>query len=203
MGRSDEPHLYSALPPVCLLIAWCVEAAVERLGPAGRGSAVRAVTVAAVLSLWVFLMGSDRYLQPGFMGRMPLVSTGGVTRVDPLRPVGRLDDVVEAITARSRPGDTILNMHNSPMLHVLSGRRGPGTRDLIMPGTFMDEQEERAFVTGLAANPPAVVVMPTHPFDGMKERSLEHSAPLVLAWVEENYRSVGPPMKKWQIYEPR
>ena len=38
------------------------------------------------------------------------------------------------------------------MFHVVSGRPGPGHADIVMPGTFLDEAEERA-LPDLASDP--------------------------------------------------
>ena len=81
----------------------------------------------------------------------------------------------------------MLDLTASPLLHVLTERNGPGGADIVMPGSFLDEAEERAFVERLERNPPALVVWPTLDFDHMPARGVKKSAPLVAAWVTQRY----------------
>jgi len=70
----------------------------------------------------------------------------------------------------------------------LTGRPGPGYFDIVVPGTFLDEAEERAFIGRLEAEPPAAVVTATEPFDGMRSRAAFATAPLVAGWLRSHYR---------------
>jgi hypothetical protein len=90
------------------------------------------------------------------------------------------------------PDDVILDLSGSSMFHVLSGRRGPGYSDIIMPGTFATEAEERAFVRRLEAEPPALVIFPGWLFDNRKDRAVQNSSPILWQWVRERYDRSGP-----------
>lgn len=193
-GRSDGPHLYSAIPPICLLLAhagWLGVRALERRGrwPVGR---IAFVPAAALLAAWVFLMGSDRIFLPGHLGREPLTTIDeriGVRRGSGLY---RMAEQVQQIRALTDPGDVILDLSASSMFHVLSGRRGPGYSDIIMPGTFLSEAEERRFVARLEADPPALVIFPGWLFDRRKDRAVQNSSPILWQWVRERYDRIGP-----------
>jgi hypothetical protein len=193
LGRSDEPHLDSAIPPVCLLVAHLSYLVLRRARaeepPPSRGRAELAAC-AAVLLAWAFLLRVDLYLDPGYWARVPLKAAGESVFLQP-----NLAWIMETRAARIRngtdPGDTILIMDNVPVYHVLTRRMGPGRSDVIMPGTFRNEQEERAFLALCEEDPPAAVIWEEKPFDGMPERSVERTAPLVAAWVKERYEPVG------------
>ena len=73
------------------------------------------------------------------------------------------------------------------MLLVVTDRLGPGYRDVVMPGTFVDPEEEVIFLKRLEASPPALVLWPLRVFDAMPERSIRRSAPRVVKWVLTRY----------------
>ena len=66
-------------------------------------------------------------------------------------------------------------------------RRGPGGADVVMPGTFLNAEEERAFVARLERSPPGLVITYRKPFDEMPSRALVQWAPELAAWVRERY----------------
>ena len=81
LGRSDEPHLDSALPPVCLLLGHLFYVGARRFrarsesdGAAARESrdsrwSPQLVAVAcALFALWIFLTASDRFLPTAAAG---------------------------------------------------------------------------------------------------------------------------------------
>ena len=92
-------------------------------------------------------------------------------------------------------------MSASPIFHVLSGRTGPGLLDVIMPGTFLTEEAERAFVERLEAAPPELVLLRRQPFDGMPERAVRRIAPQTSAWVALRYRGI-PYSEYTRLQEP-
>lgn len=193
-GRSDAPHLYSALPPICLLLVHAVWLAL-RSADARGGRVPRAALIpaaAAGLAAWIFLMGSDRIFLPGHLGREPLASLGGQIGVKKDTGLLRVDHHVRTITRLTTPEDSILDLSASSLFHVISGRRGPGYADIVMPGTFLDEAEERAFVARLEAKPPAIVIFPGWLFDDRKDRAVQASAPLLWQWVKARYERIGP-----------
>lgn len=193
LGRSDEPHLDSALPPVCLLLGHAASQLRRLSWPAGERAraALRAVACSVAFAGIAFLWGSDYIAHPDQRGRTPFRSTGG--RVISTHPfvAGAVDWCVSHIRRWSHPGDVVLDLSASPLLVVLADRQAPGGNDLVMPGTFLDAAEERAFVARLARRPPALVIWPTLPFDHRIARSVEQSAPLVVAWVRDRYEERG------------
>ena len=60
-----------------------------------------------------------------------------------------------------------------------------------MPGTFLDEAEERAFVARLDQSPPQMVLWPPGDFDQIPERGIERAAPHLVAWVRERFERSG------------
>jgi hypothetical protein len=191
LGRSDEPHLSSAIPPFCLIAAHALSRLVETRA-LGWVPACRVLLPVLTLGAWIFLLGSDRSLDPDRRGATPLAAVNGAIEV-------REDDWWRILDPKSRmlrrwtePGDVILDLSATPLFHVLSGRLGPGAGDMIVAGTFLDAAEERAFLDGLRANPPAVVILPERPFDERNDRAVQRIAPRVWRWVEREYRVHGP-----------
>jgi len=191
--RADEVHLDSALPPILLLVghtAGLVFARVERrLAPARRGPA-RIAAGLAVLSLWIFLLRVDFFLSSERLGVHPLESVGGRIRVSS-ENAARIDTYVRQIRRRTGPDDVVLDLSWAPILHPLSGRLGPGYKDVVMPGTFLDPAEEEAFVARLRERPPAVVFRANWPFDLRTEGALRRIAPRLADFVAERYTAVA------------
>ena len=193
-GRSDAPHLYSALPPVCLLLAHLMWRTFGR-GGEGLFSLNRSTKWAlggAGLGLWILLMGSDRIFWPGHLGQEPMASLRGRIGVKADTGLLRVDEQIQQIQRWTRPGDTILDLSASSLFYVLSDRMGPGQADVIMPGTFRDSAEERDFLKVLDANPPALVIFPGWIFDERKDRAVQRSSPLLWEWVKARYTLAGP-----------
>jgi hypothetical protein len=191
-GRSDSAHLYSAIPPVCLLLGHLASVLVppSAAKPAAWRRPALAAFAAAALGLWIFLMGSDRALDPRYRGDAPLEALDRRVELRAKSPLRSIDRIVKQIRSRSQPGDTILDLSASSLFHVLTGRLGPGHADIVMPGTFLSEAEEREFLGRLVRKPPAVVIYPGKDFDDMPERAVARTAPLVTRWVFRNYRRV-------------
>jgi hypothetical protein len=210
LGRSDEPHLSSAIPPFCLLLAHATWTSLGWL--AGRGvvpAALRRPVAAAVVGLllaaWVILPGVDRPFDPGFRGSTPLDALDGAVSLreeDWWHVIGPTLDEVRELAA---PGETILDLSAVPLLYVLAERPGPGGQDILMPGTFLDEEEELAFVARLEQAPPAVVVLREKPFDDDESRAVGRTAPRMMQWIARHYAVVGDPedflLFRWR--EPR
>jgi hypothetical protein len=191
-GRADEAHMDTTLPPICLLIALFVSRAfngIEHRFSEPRAARMAApITVGLVFLAWVLLLASDRYPLPHRFERTGLSFkvTSGVA-------------LIEKFT---RPGDIILDLSTAPMFHALTGRPGPGHSDIIMPGTFVKESDQAAFLRRLEATPPAVVLWPVQHFDQMESRSARAVAPEVVDWVEARYRP-GETTHKFQLWLPR
>ena len=192
LGRSDEPHLDSVIPPICLLGACLVGLAFERSWPAGAGRFSRAMAsggvVLVVLSAWVFLLGTDLYFSKAGRGNYPVYSVPQGVEITSADKAADIDRVVSGIQRSSRPGDRILCLAPTPLFHVLTGREGPGYVDVVMPGIFPSDAEETRFLERLEEQPPAAVVWPVRLFDRMPERSVSQTAPRVTGWIRKRYR---------------
>ncbi len=191
LGRSDVAHLDSAIPPVCLLGAHALCAALRRVpGAAGASPAARrrlaAAAGAAVFALWAFLLHADHRFEPA-VHRQIARTVDAIRRPVPIDVFGYGREVW-AIRRRTAPGDIVLDLSGAPMFYVLSGRPGPGGADVLMPGTLRDEQEERAFVARLMRRKPALVVVRKRPFDDLEERSLLKIAPSLALYLGVHYR---------------
>jgi hypothetical protein len=208
MGRSDLPHLDSAIPPVLVLFAYLASLVARRPGwrfeIAGRKAMLRRIALcAALLGTWIYVNGTDRYLdQEGMMGRTPVRSLGGAVKVTAHSEAAIFNHLVPMIQRYSRPEDTILVMSNRPMLHVLARRSSPGYFDVVMPGTFRSREEERGFLERIEADPPAVVIWPRRDFDRRKDRGLAVTAPLLSGWISEHYQ-VAATLPLFRLLVPR
>jgi len=196
LGRSDAPHLDSAIPPLCLLLAHSLHAALTRLASLSgwvrrNMKPVGLVAGGLLLGAWVFLYGSDTWLDPANRGWTPVQSAKGQTSLGESARLMRIDRKVLEIQEWSRPGDTILDLSASPMLHVLTERLGPGYADLLIPGTFLDGAEEEAFLRRLMRDPPSLVIAPVQHFDRMQDRAVETTAPRIAHWVRNHYEPRG------------
>jgi len=197
MGRSDIPHLDSAVPPVAVLLAYCASLSTrlpalrsESSGRDARPVILRWAICLSVFGVWVFLQGADRPLfeHGEYMGDQVLKSVSRTIEVHPNSFETNTDEVVRLIQKRSRPGDTLLVMTHAPLVYVLANRRSPGYFDVIMPGTFRSRDEEIAFLERIEAAPPDVVVWPRLHFDYREDRGLRYSAPELAQWIYDNYR---------------
>ena len=195
-GRSDEAHLDSAAPAALLIVAYALGVPLRgALASPGWRRRAAGVALAGFFAAWTFLTAADRYLGRQVRGTLPVRTLGGATQIRPNHRWRDFDRIVEEIRARTEPGDVVLDLTASSLLHVVSQRKGPGQADVLMPGTFLDAQEERSFVARLQRSPPALVIAPVAPFDRMPERALERWAPRVARWVRARYEvqaQVGP-----------
>lgn len=186
IGRSDEHHLVTALPPALLLLAHALG-----LPFGGRAAPPRYAawcSSALLLAVWIGLQGSDLFLDRRVRGIHPLGSLAGHVSVPNARHARRIDASVERIRRLSQPDELILDLSHAPLMYVLTDRRGPGYGDVVTPGVFADPDDEQAFVERLERNPPVLVLWPRVPFDGLRERSLDAHAPRLAEWVRANYR---------------
>ena len=121
------------------------------------------------------------------MGTVPLESTNGTVAVSSVPFARTTDRTVLALRRHTDATDLVLDLTASPMLYVLAGRSGPGHFDVVMPGTFVTEEEERGFLRLLEQRPPAAVLWPKRAFDNMPSRSLRATAPRLVRWVAARY----------------
>ncbi len=204
-GRSDEPHLDSVIPPVCLLVAHFASVVFEWAWPRawnGRRLAGASVLAAGILASWVYLLATDRVVFPRPQGMRPLESTHQHIVVRPAHKAVDIDRTTRLLQRVAEPNEVILNLSPTPLFHALSGRTGPGYFDVIMPGTFLDDADESWFLEHLRANPPAAVVWPAREFDDMDERSVMQTAPRIAAWVQAHYHPL-PGQRRWIVMVPR
>lgn len=193
LGRSDAPHIDSAFPPVCLLLVHGLWVGMRRAVRTRSWSPVRvrrseAVVAVLLVSLWVVGFEGYRIVRSEFWQWTPPAAAYGARSSGPYSVRNAVDPRVDAIRRWTSPDDTILDMTASPLIYVLSERRGPGYFDMIMPGTFLNREEELAFLSILQRDPPALVIWPPLAFDRRAERSVEAVAPVVSRWVRRNYR---------------
>jgi hypothetical protein len=206
LGRSDDHHLMSALPPALLVLAHALEWGTHRVfqrvavSPRLLSGATFAVC-AIVLSGWVYLQRVDLYLSRDYRGTVPIASTGGQVEVTRRSVASGIDGVVETVSRITQPDDVILDMSGGPLFYPLTGRRGPGGIDVISPGIFLSAREEGDFVALLLADPPAAVIWPAADFDDRPNRGIEEIAPQLSAWVERAYREVAA-IGRYRILQP-
>jgi hypothetical protein len=157
-----------------------------------------------VLAAWVYLLGTDTWWSEERRGLVHVFSTGGVVRVHQEHQSKLIDRTVVALR-QTPPDSMILDMTASPMLFVLADRLGHGALDTVMPGVFLEPDEEKRFLAQLQASPPSLVVWSDVPFDRMEERDKHTYAPLVTDWVLEHYPRPPWPwdrMPRWYVRLP-
>ena len=190
-GRADEAHLDSVLPAACLLMAHAWGAMLRaQFSPEGRAhSPLRiGVAFAASFSLWVFLTCADIYVRHAQQrASVPIRAVEGRIGVSHDNRYLALDPLILLIRNQTAPTDVILDLSASPLVHVLSGRRGAGGHDMIMPGTFPTPLDEQIFIARLEAKPPKLVILPRWTFDLRRSRSVFATAPVLMAWVGAHY----------------
>jgi hypothetical protein len=211
LGRSDWPHLESAIPPVCLLLAHALQVAwrwdgVEWAQMRVRRRVLEVVCCVGVALSWALLQGSDRLFTTALGGtdwKRPLHPIRSLPR---LKAIGHLnamliDSRIQLIRKWTTPDQTILDLSASPGLYAIADRDGPGYFDLVMPGTFLSRAEEMEFLAILRRDPPALVIWPERDFDRDPGRGTAVSAPLIHEWVLQNYVESGP-NKRWALMLP-
>jgi len=190
LGRSDEAHLDSALPPVCLMMAHALYVGIRRLSsvPARRRAEVAAWV--GMFAMWFFLAGNHAPLAAGWKQGDRLEIPGEEIYVSP-NMARRLNLRLRLLREITEPGERILDLSSSPFWHVMTGRPGYGEYDVVMPGTFRTPAEEQRFLRRVRQLPPAAVIWPRWVFDRMLERSIAVTAPRLVQWVNLHYRDVG------------
>ena len=134
-------------------------------------------------------------------GMQPLASIDEHIVVRPSRKAVDIDRTTRLLRKVAKPDDVILNLSPTPLFHALTGRLGPGYYDVMMPGTFLGEEDESWFLEHLEKNPPAAVVWPGRKFDDMESRSIQQIAPRLTAWVNANYAPL-PKQRRWIVMVP-
>ena len=198
LGRSDEPHLSSAIPPFCVVVAHAIYTGMSWLDDrrrltVWRRRGVASAVCASVFLAWFWLPGSDRHLSSEYRGNEPLDFVEEGVRVRSDDWWHRIRGKIEDARAMTEPGDTVLDLTAWSLLYVILDRPGPGYHDITMPGTFLDEAEELAYVDRLEADPPALIFLGPKPFDAMIERSTARHAPRLMEWISRRYSVVGTP----------
>ena len=205
LGRSDWPHLDSALPPAVVLLAYCASLStrLRYFGAGGPARGARTLLCVAVFLVWASLNASDRVLSipNAFMGDTRLEVVAEPVWLKP-GPGFIVDRIVRAIENHSEADETLLVMSHAPMLHVLSGRHSPGYHDVVMPGTFLSSEEEQEFIQRLQETPPAVVLWPRIHFDSRPSRGINRTAPQLARWVSEHY-AFAEDLPEYVLLKPR
>jgi hypothetical protein len=195
LTRSDELHLDSVIPPVCLLTVHWAYLACQSVGrrfeieEAARGRAHAAVAALLVAS-WVFLLGVDLWVPHARRGEHEVVSMREGIEVQQDHQAQLTDRIVRRLRLTD-PEARILDLTASPVYKLLADRRGYGANDLVMPGTFLDDAEARDFFERVKKDPPQLVIWPKHPYDKLPARAVERTAPELTAWVQEHYVKWG------------
>ncbi len=188
-GRACSGHLTSAIPPILLLMGHLLgsfDQGARRWLPPRWASGIAVTAGIVLLAGWTVAQRSDQWIVGTLGGDRPIPETGGRVFRDAFMP-HPVDLGVRWINRATKPGDVVLDLSASPMLHVLTGRRGPGLADIVMPGTFRDQAEEARFLERVIEDPPDFVLTPAEPFDGREERGFAQTAPQLTAWIEKNY----------------
>ncbi|TFH25382.1 MAG: hypothetical protein E4H03_00915 [Myxococcales bacterium] len=205
LGRADYGHLDSAMPPVLLLTGFALsrlEVVLRSLWPERQARRVALTTAALVLLASILAQRVDLWFL-GYAGtKVPMQIADKRTRHLGFGAGAAFDRTAMATVRLTKPGDIILDASSIPLLSALTGRMGPGGADVIMPGTFRDEYEERAFIERLERDQPVLVVVPTQDFDRLEGRGLDRYAPLLSAWIRERYAE-HERHEYWAILLPR
>jgi hypothetical protein len=98
-----------------------------------------------------------------------------------------LREVVDRIEIYTDKGDPILALPLNPVFYFLTDRINPTRYDWILPG-MLTVAEEQQMVAGLKTHPPKMIVYVDIPIDGKEERRLKNYAPLLYAFLLENYQ---------------
>ncbi|MFP8881706.1 MAG: glycosyltransferase family 39 protein [Myxococcota bacterium] len=190
IGRSDAGHLESAIPPVCLVIAHLVYSASHWLGsrwPLWRSTPTRVLIECAVLAGWIFLFGTDRFVPVERRGTHRIQAGDSAWFVRNEGLASAVSECVAAIRELSEPGDTVFDLSVAPMFHLFADRGGVSRSGIVIPGTFITDEEEIAALEELQESPPAVVIVSLRHFDGATSRSIGLTAPRITQWVGLNY----------------
>jgi hypothetical protein len=123
-GRSDEPHLSSAIPPFCLVAAHALSRVAD-LPALGRVPGRRWLVPVAALGVWIFLLGSDRSLSPERRGSTPLAAVNGAIELREDDGWRILDPKTRMLRRWTEPDDIILDLSTSRPLDLSTSRPHP------------------------------------------------------------------------------
>ena len=98
-----------------------------------------------------------------------------------------LEEVVDRIEIYTDKGDPILALPLNPVFYFLTDRINPTRYDWILPG-MLTAEEEKNMVEELKIYRPKMIIYVDIPIDGKEERRLANYAPLLYAFLVENYQ---------------
>jgi hypothetical protein len=183
LGRADVSHLLSALPPLCLLSVDAASRLFPWLASPRRGH----LAAFAILVLWVAAWGSAGSFVPMARDLLPLPASDARRWSDQRTALQATEREARAVLDSGVEPRILLDLSARPSLYLLGTFVGPGYADVVMPGTFMDAQEEARFLSRLREAPPEGVFWPSRPFDGQPQRDVSKTAPAVTAWARGFY----------------
>lgn len=195
LTRSDEPHLDSVIPPVCLLTVHLVYLAWDFISrrlelSENVESGARVVLASSLLASWVFFLGIDTWIPYERRGGHEVVSMGEGIEVQ-ARHQALLTDLIVRRIRLTDADARILDLTASPVYILLAERTGYGANDIVMPGTFLSDEEASDFLARVVKDPPALVIWPKRPYDKLPEKAIEVTAPELSDWVQANYEIWG------------
>ncbi len=199
--RAGFDNLLRTLPPFYILFCYGLHRIHEWIvnRPAFASSqtahAIRKRTVhalaAALPLLFVYEMNTRHGFYAGSIGALneetrPVQLDRMNVRPHPTEALW-LEQITDRIEIYTDAGDPILALPLNPVFYFLTGRINPTPYDWILPG-MLDADAQTELVTLLKRTPPKLVVYVDIPIDGKEERRLSNYAPVLFAYIAENYR---------------
>ncbi|VAX27477.1 hypothetical protein MNBD_NITROSPINAE05-844 [hydrothermal vent metagenome] len=215
--RAGFDNLLRTLPPFYILFCYLLYLCREKLlawqqrfvSSARSDSSIKKTPINVLIVFLPFLFVYEMNTQHGFYAG----SIGAMTKETEQIELDRLQvftnpqeakwlrEVVDRIEIYTDRGDPILALPLNPVFYFLTDRINPTRYDWILPG-MLTVAEEQQMVAGLKTHPPKMIVYVDIPIDGKEERRLKNYAPLLYAFLLENYQfdeSIG----LFQILLPR
>lgn len=194
--RAGFDNLIRCLPLFFIAACYLCYKALEA---ARRSKPARLAAVSLFAALFIFYMVDFNYQNGFYAGSIGavrdadakleggLVSGIRVNHTD----AAIISDVTKWINTASKPDDPIFALPLNPIWYYLSGRKNHTYYDWVLPASFSRGKNEAELVEQLKKNPPALIILVDLEIDNLPKRRLKNYAPLVAAWVVDNYRYNG------------